>query len=231
MPSVQVIPASDSYRYEPPSFDDYQFQKRFKKTLALTFSDFHNMHVERRKEVQERRLPTPAWALNDLMLRELVVRYMERRAFLNKPQAGTLKERLDRAERAVAAQAPRLQATLKELLNEYVALKKPRCSVGHKVVQGGRCKWHHAALAEPTDQLRKLEVEIQNVDKQLCIIRKGVAATVVSIIYLYYRVGFEAVDVAEQLGLTVTHIHRLLWSLARLERVATRACHRATARL
>lgn len=217
MPSVQVqvLPPSDSYRYEPPHFDDHQFQQRSWKQRLVAFSDTHNMSVERHKQTQERRLPTPDWALNDVQLREVLVRYMERRAMFLKPQTGTLKHRLQRAEKAIAARSPELQAKLRSLVAEYVSLKKARCKVGHKVVKDGRCKWRHAVW-EPTDRLRELEIDIQGIDTQLCIIRRGVAATVVAIVYRYYRLGYDSVTIAEQLGIVSATVHQVIWKMARL---------------
>ena len=71
----------------------------------------------------DRRLPTPLWALNDEMLRELIVVYMEERARLYGPQKGTLLERLARARQAVINQRPRLLERMDKLCKEYVEKK------------------------------------------------------------------------------------------------------------
>jgi hypothetical protein len=201
--TTQFLPPSDAYRYEPPHFDNFQFEGKHRRGRAvdsLAHSDFLNsFHIMRRKQTRKRRKQTPEWATNDVLLREVLVQFMERRAFLNKPQAGTLKERLDRAEQTVAAQAPKLRSQLERFIHEYRELTKV-----------SKCKW------QPTGRMLELELEIQNTDRQLRIIRRGVAATLAAIVYMYFRLGFDSVTIAEQLDLTSTHIHQTIYKLSKL---------------
>src|SRR5260370_889810 len=167
---------------------------------GLSFSDYQNMHSYQRKQSGERRLPTPAWALNDGLLRKVLVRYIETRAGFHSTQPGTEQERLARAQQRILKTKPERIATLGKLCKELVALK-----------QSG---------AEPA-RLRKLQVEISNLDT---VIRFDgcIAATVVGVVNLYYRVGLDSVGVATELNLKPPHIRQLIWRLARVwERMET----------
>jgi len=203
MPSVQVqhLPPSDYYRYEPPHYDDHQFQNsRRSRQKLLAFADLHNMHFERRKQTQERRLATPGWALNDEQLRELLVQYLERQAFFGRVPPGTmtLEERIKRAEEKLAVQVPKLQSELRQRIFEY-----------HELQKCGRLT---------PSRRKELEREIQGIDTRICIIRRGALATLTAMVYLYYREGLNAVDVAEQLGVVPTTVHQVFYKLAKLSK-------------
>jgi hypothetical protein len=73
---------------------------------GIAFEDYTRMSTQQRKQSGERRLPTPPWALNDKMLRLLLVTFMEERAGFRKKQKGNLRERLQRASEGVVAQRP-----------------------------------------------------------------------------------------------------------------------------
>ena len=119
-------------------------------TPGLSFEDYGGMQMQHRKSASyERRLDTPLWALNNRMLRELVVTFMEERAGFRKPQTGgmrgtlppalvdpiaialenerldteLLRERLARAQAAIIDQRPRLQAVMEKLCKAYVEIK------------------------------------------------------------------------------------------------------------
>src|SRR5258708_2851039 len=49
-------------------------------TTGISFEDYARMGVRSHKPCNERRLPTPNWALNDSKLRSLLVRFFENRA-------------------------------------------------------------------------------------------------------------------------------------------------------
>src|SRR5437773_2546037 len=46
-------------------------------STAIAFDDFSKMHSITRKKHGERRLGTPAWAVDDTKLRKLLVRFLE----------------------------------------------------------------------------------------------------------------------------------------------------------
>lgn len=216
MPKVVVKHLSPSTHYHkgPPKFDLYQFQKRGDFAVRddagnsapdqLAVSDFARCHVMRRKRQHARRLPTPSWATNDAELRELLVRFIERRLY-SKPQAGTLKERLARAEEKIKSQVPRLQELLRQKIRNYKKEQSP-------------------------NRQREIKVEIQNLDTRLRIIRKGTAAVLAAIVYMYYRQGFNSVTVAEQLGVTSLMVRQTLFRMARLANGKPMSYHTAARR-
>jgi len=41
-----------------------------------------------------------------------------------------------------------------------------------------------------------------------------VGAVVAAVVYLYFRMGYDSVEVAEQLRLKSPHVHQTIWKLA-----------------
>jgi hypothetical protein len=224
---IQICPPSDYYRFEKPHFDQHQFQKlrgrpprlgpNSEDTLGR--GEFGGLHIERHKVTQERRLAAPEWVNNEALLRETVVHFLERRAFhKSEPKPGTYQERIDRAEQAMAARIPKMRERIRKWIAEY----KSSLDSG-----------------QPDDKrLRDLEVEIKNTDRQICVIRKGMASILLSVVYLYYRSGWDATTVAEELGLTSMGVHQIIFQMLRLaagrKRQETQKCcvhgHRLTLR-
>lgn len=56
-------------------------------TPGVSFDDYARMQTTKRKTSGERRLPTPIWAMNDPILRKVLVQFMEERAFSKKERA------------------------------------------------------------------------------------------------------------------------------------------------
>src|SRR5882672_9921523 len=91
---------------------------------GIAFSDYDRMSTHTHKQSGERRLPTPQWAVNDTMLKEVLVRYMEIRAgWAVHPGDGTPTERLAAAEAAIKSKVSDLIATVGHLSGQYVAAK------------------------------------------------------------------------------------------------------------
>lgn len=184
---------------------------------GIDFSDYARMQTHQRKQSGERRLPTPKWAVNDTMLRALLVSFMEERAGFRKEQKGTLLERLERAKKAIINQRPRLITTIDKLCHEFVVLK-----------QLGACpelsdEELNASLAQPMimpefarpfisqKRQRELEIEIEGIDTYLRCTQNGGADVVAAIVYLYYRAGLDSVGVGQELGLKPPHVRQTLW--------------------
>src|SRR6202044_2953597 len=104
--------------------------------------------VTHRAVQQERRLPTPAWALNDKELRAVVLKWLERRYFLRGGCDLTDAQRLARIDQEARNRAPAMKATLKQLMDRY-----------HKGARNGGC----------SKRLAKLAIQIQNRDTQIVI--------------------------------------------------------------
>src|SRR5208283_2415143 len=95
---------------------------------GIAFDDFYRMQTTTRKIAGERRLPTPQWALNNPMLRRVLVRFLEERAFSKKERLAVrkkagLKERLDNARKRIMAKRPNAMLVLDKLCAEYVEIK------------------------------------------------------------------------------------------------------------
>jgi hypothetical protein len=216
---------------KPQNYDQHQFAGRqsypvnARRTLegwtspGVAFEDYTRMSTQQRKASNERRLPTPKWAVNDGQLRTLLVTFMEERAGFRKQQKGTLMERLERAKLAVINQRPRLIQVLERLCNEYVTLKR-----------AGACpemsdEELNASLVQPLvlpqyarrfielKRKRALEIEIEGIDTYLRYTANGGADVVAAIVYLYYRAGLDSVGVGAELGLKPPHIRQTIWRL------------------
>src|SRR5258708_232347 len=123
-----------------PRFDKYAFAGRRTKAISATktktgwdstgiaFADFQQMHVMRREKVQERRLPTPNWAIRDDLLRQLIVVYLEERFYVRPNETLTLVERLQVARAAAEHYCPMKRQLLEEWLADYHSL----CTHGRK---------------------------------------------------------------------------------------------------
>lgn len=213
------------------NFDQHQFAGRHtypvnaRRTLdgwaspGVAFEDYTRMSTQQRKASNERRLPTPQWAVNDTQLRTLLVLFMEERAGFRKIQPGTLLERLERAKLAVINQRPRLIQVLDRLCEEYVMLK-----------HAGACPEMsddelNLSLSQPLvipqfarkfielKRKRELEIEIEGIDTYLRYTANGGADVVAAIVYLYYRAGMDSVGVGAELGLKPPHVRQTLWRL------------------
>jgi len=115
---------------------------------GLAFEDYARMSTQQRKQSNERRLVTPLWAMNDKLLRELIVKFMEERAGFRKfPKCSikvkdvchpnfwervyngqlllqTQSQRLERAKAAIIAQRPRKIEILDKLCKDYITIKR-----------------------------------------------------------------------------------------------------------
>lgn len=178
------------------SFDSHAFAGKRAQAVStstgIAYDDYRGMHRYRHKPSGERRLPTPDWALDDTLLRPLIVAYVEDRAAVG-IGPGTLSERLARANEALRQRRPKLNADLDRLSREYVYTVDP-------------------------SRKRDLEIDIEGLDT--CIrVNDRWAAVLAAIVYLYYRVRLDSVAVGEELGLKPPHVRQVLY---RLHQVADR---------
>ena len=134
-------------------------------------------------------LPTPDWAINDVALREIVVTCVERRAHLPRPQAGTLQERLARAEAKLLSQQPGKMKVMRRLNEEYLGATPERKKV--------------------------LEVQIQNLDSTLRTNTRA-AAVIAYIVATYYRRKLSSPEIAADLGIKPQGVRRTLHHVRRV---------------
>lgn len=212
-----------------PKFDKYQFGGRRAKPASadsgLAFYDFGRMHVQRRERTAERRLETPKWAVNDLWLRELLVVYLEQRFYVTPKPRSSYIRRLKIAGRAAKRYAPRKRADLREWIQDYKIVSEQ----GFDTMSDDEALDKAASLKENAGQyfitadiaraclkkkkLHDLDIQIQNVDTDLVLTERGHAQMIAGIVYYFYRLGWDSVGVAEQLGLKPPHIRQVLFRL------------------
>jgi len=176
-------------------FDAWQFANNqvyaVSPSTRISFSDYERMGTYSHKASGQRRYPTPLYALNDKILRQLLLVFMEVRLYIRGSQ-GSDTERRERIRQAALEQQPRLAATVDKLNREYVEAQAD-----------------HA----PPERLKNLEMEIEMLDTQLRTCREGGMGLVASICYLYHRLRLDSVGVAAELGIKPPHVRSILWKL------------------
>ena len=191
---------------------------------GIDFSSYSRMQTLKRKTAGERRLPTPLWAMNNAMLRRVLVRFLEERAFSKKERAtlgGGLRQRLNRAKERIIAKRPAVIATLDKLCEEYVQIKQRGLKPGMSDKEWNESKVQpympfaegEARYVDEQKRLKKLESEISGIDTYLRISENGGADIVAATVYLYYRTGLDSVGVGIELGLKAPHCRQTLFRL------------------
>lgn len=197
---------------------------------GISFDDHNRMQTRTRKMSGERRLPTPMWAMNNPMLRRVLVRFLEERAFSKKERCsfkGGLKERLDRAKERVISKRPAAMVVLDRLCEEYVGIKNNGLNPDMTDKEWNEAKSQpymefaegEARFQDMQKRMRQLESEIEGIDTYLRISAGGGADIVAACVYLYYRTGLDSVGVGSELGLKAPHVRQTLF---RLHRIAKR---------
>ncbi len=193
-------------------------------TTGLSFDDYARCQTTQRKTTGERRLPTPLWAMNNPLLRRVLVTFMEERAFSKKERAtlrGGLKERLERAKAKIISKRPAAVLVMDRLCGEYVEIRQNGLNPNITDAEWNASKKQpymnfaegEARYQDEQKRLRQLEIEIEGIDTYLRISENGGADVVCGIVYLYYRVGMDSVGVGAELGLKSPHIRQTLWRL------------------
>ena len=191
--------------WTPPKYDKFQFAGRKTRAISATyaghdewdttgisFADFGSMHVQRREKTQERRLPTPKWAVNNDELREVVLMHAETRLYIRN-HTGTFEERLAAIKAAEELYTQKESVNLTRQTNRYNELM----------------------LTGTADEasLDHVAVIVQNIDSNIQVMKRGIVQTSIAIVYHYYRNGFNSVQVAEELGIKPPHVRAWLFRL------------------
>jgi hypothetical protein len=193
---------------------------------GIDFTDFSRMQTTTRKIAGERRLPTPAWALSNPMLRRVLVRFLEERAFSKKERLAVrkkagLKERLDNARKRIVSKRPNAMLVLDRLCTEYVEIKNKGLKPGITDKEWNESKPQpffdfaegEARYQDEKKRIKQLESEIEGIDTYLRISENGGADIVAAVIYLYYRTGYDSVGVGEELGIKPPHVRQTIYRL------------------
>lgn len=188
-----------------PQFDKHAFAGRRAKavkatktregwdTTGISYADFGSMHVHHREETQVRKLPTPEWANNDVGLRRAVLRFCERYVYINKP-TGTDAERLQAIRDKAKAMLPSIEKRLNITLRQY-----------------------HESNGGQREGKRDFSITVQNLDRMVQILRRGLPELVTAVMMYYYRLGWNSVKVAEELKLTPPAVREWLYRMNRRE--------------
>jgi hypothetical protein len=204
-PHVTILPPQE-YGYghggTKPKFDRHAFAGRRSKVVSartrIAFQDLSGMHIQKRVPQRARRLGTPEWSLTDEGIRKAVLAYLERRVYQRTPDpTKTDAERLEIVNKKLKDQLPEKEGDLDNLL----------------------LRLHNARINSGNDgYIRRLQIEVQNVDSQIVLLRRGLAAVIVSALVLYYRLGYSSVEVAEELNILPPMVR--IWSF-RINHIAT----------
>jgi hypothetical protein len=171
-------------------FDRFQFDKRARVISAksgIAFGDYERMHVYKRKAKQVRRLPSPEWAQSKEGIRAVVLNYLERRYYIRTHQ-GTDQERIERIEKAAKSYIPSLRINLGRQMARYQTM-----------VEHGQ-----------TRAAEGVAIQVQNIDKQISTIERGIVAIVTAVAYSYHCLGWDSPTVAQEFGLNPPNVRILL---------------------
>jgi len=146
------------------------------------------MHIHRRERVQERRLPTPPWVNNNEVLREEVLKAVEKRYYIGPGNRDhvpgqTSQERFARIRQIERMHLKRWLVVLQRLRERY--------------------------RTEP-EETRPEATQLQNVDTQCCLMQRGIVAITAAVVYFYYHLGYSSVEVAQELHLKPPHVRQIL---------------------
>jgi hypothetical protein len=205
---VTWCPPSASWGYghgtlDAPAFDQHQFAGRRARaisaslngdggfdTTGISFGDFGSMHVTKRQAQQVRRLETPSWAMEDAALGLAVLRYCERRLYLQHGEFLTLKERLARVAYSSRWARPGLRKSLKKNLILY----------------------HEWAVSQSRSaaQMRRLEIQVHNTESTIQLLERNLMAVTLAVAFCFWRPGWDSVTIAENFGLNSPAVRQML---------------------
>lgn len=166
------------------------------ESTGIDFSDYQRCGTIQHKRSGERRFPTPRWAVNDELLRLLLVCFLEERmihanserlwTYWKKVAEEPLDVRLKFAQETLLKERPRHSATLDGLCKEFVGTAN-------------------------SVRKRQLQIQIQNVDTFLRYTEKDAGlATIAAVVSLYYRYSTDSVGVGFELTLKPPHVRQIL---------------------
>jgi hypothetical protein len=166
---------------------------------GISFDDYSRMHTSLHTQAGHRRLDTPAWALRNDLLANVIAQYCLNRASYRcvpKPPIGAA-EKLALAKMLSKRRKKMLTEQLDRLCHRYVAIKN-------------QMPPDYAAL-------RNLEIEIENTDTSIRIVDNA-AEIAAGVVYHFYHRNVDSVAVGQALGLKPPHCRILLYRLRKVAR-------------
>jgi hypothetical protein len=197
MPNVTLCPPAPAYRLDKPNHGSHPIRcaltaEGFVSPTGLSFDDMSRMTTSGRSQLKGKRI-IPDFVFNDLKLREVVVRCVELRAGMCKRSpAGTLQERLVRAEAALQHRRPAQIRIYDNLCLRYLEAQQARDPRAEKLLQ-----------------------EVENADTQLRT-NETIAGVIASILFLSYRVNLTSVEVAAEVHLKPPMVRQILHRCRRI---------------
>jgi hypothetical protein len=161
-------------------------------TPGIAFEDYARMNTQQRKTSGARQLPTPSWAVNQLELRALLVRFLELRAGIRTPGSGSLVQRLNEAQRRLLASIPRKIEVLDRL-----------------------CREHQEAKSTDPARARMLASQIANLDTGIRLTRMG-PGVIARMVTLFHGCGYDSVGTAAEIGCHPVLVRQTLHRLRRI---------------
>lgn len=188
MPQVTLCPPAPQDR--SLRFDKHQFYKYRARPVdgknGIAFEDYTRFNIRVHKPSNERRLPTPEWALNDTKMRYLLVRFYENRAGIKCAVPGTLKDRLNHAWQELKSQKMHW----------------------HKILSRLQAQTYNLPRSEHEER-RRLEIQIENADTCLILLEKG-PSLILRMAYLYHRCKQDSVATGLAVGCKPPHVRTTL---------------------
>ncbi len=164
-----------------PSFDRFAFEGKRARAVSrdtgISFADFGRMRIDKRERKTLRRLPDPDFASDLSKLRRLVLAVCEQGLYIShhyRPfdESRPIDERIAEINRVAAARLPAHREALDRLLARHDEARN-----------AGATK----------DQLRRLEIQIQNLDTRILILPR-IVAVVNAILYRYFFLRWTSVQ-------------------------------------
>ena len=190
---VTICPPSTAGR----RIDDYQFHKRARavsKESGLTFNDIRSMQTFSRSLNGGKHNPIPRWAMNDLLLRKVILVYLESRINMG-CRRPPVESKLTDAER------------LKAVRDHSLGLIFPlKC-----MLQGHLNQYEKTSRSgAPQNVLDRLQSQIENLDTQIVCLERGLDVIATAVTYLSYRLQYNSTQVAESLHLKPCHVRQIV---------------------
>lgn len=210
-------------------FDDYQFATESLpirveyaglgefRTNGIGFNEYYRMQTHTRKLSKMRRLETPSWALNDSLLRKVLVHYLESRAFSRKAcaeinktfgaDAALARESLDLRKVEDRLQYEKIETRfwLQRLQKAEAKLVRRRPQLSAKMDR--MCaEYVRAKNAGDVKRCEQLQNIIRGMDTQL----RTTVAHVIGMCTKYYRLGMDSFQIAEELELRSPQVRQVL---------------------
>jgi DNA-directed RNA polymerase specialized sigma24 family protein len=194
-----------------PAFDRYAFENRrtrLNPETGLDFAGMERLHTLRIPDARKgRRLAVPAWALSDPKLAEVCVLYLEQR-FQVKDCSGDLKARLQRCREAAALTAKGTKSRLERWIRNFRAIRNAQF---HEADEKTYERLFFTTLRGETTKklLAGVAKQVENLDSEVAMLERA-PEIALSVLYLYFRMGFNSPSVAETLNVNPPAVRQII---------------------